>query len=189
MFLMRHGQSVFNLHYTHTGRDPGIIDAPLTRRGRAQARAAAQGVAGLGLTRLVVSPYTRTIQTALLATKAVGLPLEVQPLVGEWGVESCNVGSPPQLLAQRFPQVSVEHLPANWWPQQPEAESDLIARCQRFVDSARLRTDFETTLVVCHWGVIRALTGLDVGNCALVHIDTGVVAHGFPETDFLHEIV
>ncbi len=187
MYLLRHGQSVFNLHYSHTLRDPGIIDAPLTRRGQQQARAAAFGVARLNLTRLVVSPYTRTIQTAALATGAIGLQPELQPLVGEWGIESCNVGSPASRLRQLFPHLDSAHLPEEWWPAQPEPEDALIARCRRFVDSARDRDDFDTTLVVCHWGVIRALTGLDVGNCALVHIDRGVVAHGFPESDFLKE--
>jgi glucosyl-3-phosphoglycerate phosphatase len=189
MYLMRHGQSVFNLHYTGTLRDPGIIDALLTRRGRQQAAAAARGVATLALTRLVVSPYTRAIQTALLACRETSLDIELQPLIGEWGIESCNVGSPPGLLARRFPNIPSEHLPMRWWPQQPEPESDLIVRCQKFVDSARARTDFDTTLVICHWGVIRALTGLDVGNCALVHIDCGVVAHGFPENEFRHQNV
>ena len=38
MFLLRHGQSYFNLHYTETRVDPGIEDPELTPLGHEQAR-------------------------------------------------------------------------------------------------------------------------------------------------------
>jgi broad specificity phosphatase PhoE len=48
MILLRHGQSEFNLHFTATKRDPGIVDAPLTDLGHAQAAAAAEELAASG---------------------------------------------------------------------------------------------------------------------------------------------
>src|SRR5271166_1463063 len=64
MILMRHGQSEFNAHFTATRKDPGIVDAPLTDLGHAQARAAAEELKHEALRRIVTSPYTRALQTA-----------------------------------------------------------------------------------------------------------------------------
>src|SRR5580692_8646863 len=64
MFLLRHGQSYFNLHFNRTRRDPGIEDPELTPLGVEQARAAAADLADTALTRIIVSPYTRALQTA-----------------------------------------------------------------------------------------------------------------------------
>ena len=45
MFLLRHGQSYFNLHFTETRIDPKIEDPELTDLGVAQAHAAAARLA------------------------------------------------------------------------------------------------------------------------------------------------
>ena len=59
MILLRHGQSEFNLHFTATRRDPGIVDPRLTELGHAQAAEAARRLAGERITRIITSPYTR----------------------------------------------------------------------------------------------------------------------------------
>src|ERR1700733_1034114 len=64
MFLLRHGQSFFNLYFNSTRIDPGIEDPELTPLGVEQARAAAAALASTPLTRIIVSPYTRALQTA-----------------------------------------------------------------------------------------------------------------------------
>src|SRR5579863_3163145 len=64
MFLLRHGQSYFNLYFTATRVDPGIEDPELTPLGHTQAAAAAKQLADTPLTRIIVSPYTRALQTA-----------------------------------------------------------------------------------------------------------------------------
>ena len=58
LILLRHGESTGNAE----GRLLGRIDAPLTERGRAQARSLAASVAGA--TRLVSSPLARARETA-----------------------------------------------------------------------------------------------------------------------------
>ena len=45
MILLRHGQSEFNLHFSVTRRDPGIIDPRLTPLGHQQAEDAARALA------------------------------------------------------------------------------------------------------------------------------------------------
>ena len=42
MILLRHGQTVFNLHFSKTRIDPGVPDPPLTPLGETQAREAAE---------------------------------------------------------------------------------------------------------------------------------------------------
>ena len=64
MYLLRHGQSEFNVHFARTRIDPGIEDPAPTELGRVQARAAATALALRGLTRIVASPYRRTLETA-----------------------------------------------------------------------------------------------------------------------------
>jgi broad specificity phosphatase PhoE len=69
LILVRHGESTGNAE----GRLLGRIDAPLTDRGRAQARALAPSVAGA--VRLVSSPLERARETA--EELHTGLPVEV----------------------------------------------------------------------------------------------------------------
>ena len=66
MILLRHGQTVFNLHFGRDRIDPGVPDPTLTEVGRAQAEAAAEALADMALRRVVASPYRRAVETALI---------------------------------------------------------------------------------------------------------------------------
>ena len=103
MILLRHGQSEFNLHFGATRRDPGIIDPRLTELGHTQAREAAHQLAGQGIQRIIVSPYTRALQTACPVAEALGLPLIVDPIVRERYAFACDVGSPRTALERDWP--------------------------------------------------------------------------------------
>src|SRR6185312_7012184 len=94
MILLRHGQSEFNLHFSATRRDPGIVDPRLTELGHAQAAAAANVLAGERITRIVVSPYTRALQTAAPLAKAFGVPILINPIVRERYAFACDIGTP-----------------------------------------------------------------------------------------------
>ena len=54
MILIRHGQSEFNVHFSRTGIDPGIVDPHLTATGREQVREAVAGVSRRGNAREAV---------------------------------------------------------------------------------------------------------------------------------------
>ena len=56
MKLVRHGQSHFNVHYSVTREDPGIVDPGLTELGVTQAREAGRTLAGEDIRRIVASP-------------------------------------------------------------------------------------------------------------------------------------
>lgn len=167
MILVRHGQSEFNVHYAKTRIDPGIVDPVLTEEGRQQAQAAAEILRGHEIKRLLASPFTRTLQTAEIIAETLKLPVEIEPLVHEHAAFICDIGTPASDLAKRWPDWRFDHLPDRWWPE-AEEEDQLHARCQRFWSMVETHVARPHTLVVTHWGFIRALTGLRVGNGHLV---------------------
>ena len=103
MHLLRHGQSYFNLHFTQTRIDPGIEDPELTELGLAQAERAAAELAKAPLTRIIISPYLRALQTAQPMLKFHQVPVEIMHEVRERAAFACDVGSHPEVLAARFP--------------------------------------------------------------------------------------
>lgn len=171
MYLLRHGQSLFNLHFTETRRDPGIEDPELTPLGREQAEAAAERLAGKAITRIIVSPYTRALQTAEPVLRWHAAPVEVMHEVRERFAFACDIGRHRDLLAIRFPHHQFGHLPERWWPEAHESAEATIERASRFRESVAERGDHETTLLVSHWGFILSLSGLSLENGQLTEFD------------------
>jgi broad specificity phosphatase PhoE len=163
MILIRHGQSEWNAVFSRTRIDPGIPDPPLTEVGREQALRVAEALATRALSRLVVSPYRRTLQTAEIIGAALGLPIEVEPAVRERAAYSCDVGTPRSRLSTAWPQLSFDHLDEVWWPP-VESDAELAVRCSRFRGRMRAVDDWQQVAVVTHWGFIRGLTGLEARN-------------------------
>src|SRR6185295_10708137 len=104
MILLRHGQSEFNLLFTQTKRDPGIVDPKLTPLGHAQAREAAVALAGAGVKRIIASPYTRALETAAPIAEKLKVPVVINPIVRERYAFACDVGTPRTELARTWPQ-------------------------------------------------------------------------------------
>jgi broad specificity phosphatase PhoE len=171
MFLLRHGQSYFNLHFSETRVDPGIEDPELTPLGVEQAAAAAAQLANRALTRLIVSPYTRALQTAQPILWVHRVPVKVMSEVREQAAFTCDVGSPPDLLALRFPHHDFGHLAPKWWRDGVESPEETSARANAFRDLMAARDDSATTLLVGHWAFIRALTGISLANGEILEFD------------------
>jgi glucosyl-3-phosphoglycerate phosphatase len=164
MILLRHGQSEFNLHFGVTRRDPGIIDPRLTDLGHTQAREAAQCLMGQGIARIIVSPYTRALQTAGPVAAALGLPVTIDPIVRERYAYACDVGSSRTELERDWPAHDFSGIDPIWWPAEEEPEDSIVARAARFRADLAARHDWANTLVVSHWGFILSLTGQSVAN-------------------------
>jgi broad specificity phosphatase PhoE len=171
MYLLRHGQSLFNLHFTETRRDPGIEDPELTPLGHAQAEAAAERLAEQEISRVIVSPYTRALQTAQPVLARHNVPVEVMHEVRERFAFACDIGRHRDLLAVRFPQHRFEHLPERWWPSAHETAEATIARANQFRALMAARDDHATTLLVSHWAFILSLTGISLENGELMAFD------------------
>jgi broad specificity phosphatase PhoE len=171
MFLLRHGQSYFNLHFTPTHVDPGIEDPELTDLGVAQAHAAAAQLAEVSLTRIIISPYMRTLQTAEPILKFHQAPAEIMHEVRERAAFACDVGSPPELLAALFPHHDFKDLPSTWWSKPVETLEATMLRADQFRSLMATRDDVKTTLLVSHWAFILALTGKSLNNGDLMEYD------------------
>jgi broad specificity phosphatase PhoE len=171
MFLLRHGQSLFNLHYTAMRKDPGIADPELTPLGHDQAAAAAEKLAAREITSIIVSPYTRALQTAEPILAVHKVPVMVMHEVRERAAFTCDIGSVPADLARRFPQHDFAHLPETWWPEGMESQEETIARADAFRSIMAERDDNETILLVSHWAFILALTGISLANGEILQYD------------------
>lgn len=171
MILIRHGESEFNVVYGATRRDPGIPDPTLTESGRHQAAAVGRGLAALGVARLLVSPYTRALETAEIAISIHPVPVRIEPLVRERAAFTCDLGTRRSELAQRWPHHGFDHIHEIWWTELEEGDSALHARAAAFRASMSAADVWPETAVVTHWGFIRALTGLPVPNGAMVRFD------------------
>ena len=164
MILLRHGQSEFNLHFTATRRDPGILDARLTELGHAQAMEAAGQLAQVPVSRIIVSPYTRALQTAAPLARALGVPVLINPLVRERYAFACDVGTPRAALELAWPEHDFSGLPEVWWPPVEEPAESIRARAALFRAEMAALPDWADTVVVSHWGFILSMTGESVMN-------------------------
>jgi broad specificity phosphatase PhoE len=176
MILLRHGQSEFNLHFTVTRRDPGIVDAPLTELGHTQAQAAAQELANAGIRRIITSPYTRALQTAAPLAQGLGLPVLVTPLVRERFKFACDIGSPRTELERAWPAHDFSAIEEVWWPDQEEHADAVVDRARQFREDMAELPDWSDTLVVSHWGFILSMTGKSVMNGTWLRCDPTAAA-------------
>ena len=109
IFLIRHAQSAFNAVYDPLKPDPMIFDAPITKLGEVQAQQARSQIEKLDIRTVIVSPFTRTLQTAQLIF-GNRLPFQISADVREQLCNSCDVGSTPNELSKNFPYFDFNHL-------------------------------------------------------------------------------
>jgi broad specificity phosphatase PhoE len=171
MILLRHGQSEFNLHFGASRRDPGIVDPRLTELGHSQAEEAARQLADAGIARIIVSPYTRALQTARPIGALLGVRVQVDPLVRERFAFACDIGSPRAALERDWPEHDFSAIEEVWWPPAEETEASILERAARFRAAVAACADWANTLVISHWGFILSLTGQSLANGQWVRCD------------------
>ena len=165
MYFMRHGQSVFNAMEGCSGTDPNFPDACLSDLGHKQASKAAKGLVDREFKHIVTSPYTRAIETGLIVAAALDLSVEVEPLIGERRLYSCDVGTPASQLMKDWPQVDFNDFSGeSWWLPFPESAQDLQRRVRDFEAKWIGHQDWRKTLFVSHYYFINAATGATPQN-------------------------
>lgn len=164
MILLRHGQSEFNLHFTATRRDPGIVDPRLTELGQVQAAEAISRLAGQRIGRIISSPYTRALQTAAPIAQALGIRVVINPIVRERYAFACDVGTPRTELEQAWPGLDFSTIDEVWWPAIEEPAASVVGRAALFRAEMAALPDWSDTLVISHWGFILTMTGKSVTN-------------------------
>ena len=173
VYLIRHGQSEFNAAFNDSGKDPMIFDAPLTEKGRRQAKEARALVTDLDIKQVITSPLTRAIQTALCIFENIA-PITVADKHRELLLHSCDVGRSPGDLQRDFPMLSFEHLQDCWWHHDPENNKGIAIEPQ---DVFRQRiAEFENSLahikerplaIVGHGNAFQAMIGRMLDNCEI----------------------
>ncbi|MEE9320908.1 MAG: histidine phosphatase family protein [Granulosicoccus sp.] len=179
VYLIRHAQSVFNAIYDPDKPDPMIFDAPLSELGVQQAARAQAKIHQLAITRLIVSPLTRTLQTATLIF-GKSLATEINAVVREQLINSCDMGRAPQKLAIEFPHHDFNHLPECWWHDEEkdhrglsvESHGSLLQRADEFARYLQQNNhNHHKTAIVSHGNFIHALTGVQPDNCDILRFD------------------
>ena len=177
IFLIRHAQSQFNAVYDPDKPDPMLFDAPITELGQQQAIRARAEISKLPVERVIVSPLTRTIQTASLLFEN-RLPFHINAQVREQLCNSCDVGRSPSELTKDYPHLEFDHLEHHWWhdgERDPrgfavEPNAVLQERADLFVELLK-RERSHSTAIVTHGNFIRALTGIQPDNCQILPLD------------------
>ncbi len=177
VYFIRHGQSEFNATYDAADGDPLIFDSRLSALGRAQALGTRERVAGLSIERVIASPLTRAIETALHIFED-GPVIEIDPRVRELLSNSCDVGRSPGELARDFPKVTFSHISEHWWHQGPENENGIahepidvfVRRAAEFRDWL-LTHSTQNLAVVGHGNLFKALIGRMLDNCEIHAFD------------------
>lgn len=149
VYLARHGETTWNA----VGRYQGRLETPLSPLGQAQAQALAGALAGRGIERIISSPLSRCVQTAVPLSILTGVPIETDPLLLEIGHGTWE-GRYRDEIARSEPVLYRE------WREHPErvrfdgGESlhDVLERWKTFVREFEPRGD---TMLMTHDVVVR----------------------------------
>ncbi len=149
IYIARHGETTWNA----VGRYQGRIETPLSPLGQAQAQALARALADKGIERIISSPLSRCMQTALPLALETGMAIEANPLLLEIAHGTWE-GRYRDEIAQNEPERY------RTWREHPqdvrfeggESLADVFARWTRFVEGFDARVN---TLLLTHDIVVR----------------------------------
>ncbi|NQV47823.1 MAG: histidine phosphatase family protein [Rhodospirillaceae bacterium] len=177
IYFIRHGQSEFNARFPDVYEDhmpdPLVFDARLSALGREQSIAARTRISELRIDRVITSPLTRAIETALHIFEG-SVPISVSDLHREIQVHSCDIGRPPADLARDFPALAFDHLADCWWHDGPgnahgvpiEPEAVYQGRITRFREDMDTAKD-QHLAVIGHGAFFEELIGRMLDNCEI----------------------
>jgi probable phosphoglycerate mutase len=153
-FFVRHGESEANHARVFSGRR----DSPLTERGRAQALTVADALDAVPFDRIIATPLSRSLDTALVVARRRKMPVDVVPDLIE-----IDVG---EKTGATFDEVA--GLP-DWkddgfisWPK-GESLEHVLDRALRALKAIHHDTPDGTVLVISHGGVTRILVSHFLG--------------------------
>lgn len=149
VYIARHGETTWNA----VGRYQGRLETPLSPLGQAQAQALAGALCDKRVRRIISSPLSRCVQTALPFSIESGIPIETDPLLleiahGTWeGRYRSEIAATEPELYRRWR----EH-PESVKFDGGESLADVLRRWETFVERFDPR---ENTLLVTHDVVVR----------------------------------
>ena len=174
--LIRHGQGEHNPRKNPLALAciPAMFkrDAKLTGKGQRQAEALQRPMHSLPFDLIIVSPLTRTIETATRAFAGHTTPKRLCHLMCERTTMRADEGTPKSELLAKHPHICEwqgwEELPEHFWPQRSitTAAEELVARIAEFKRWLIERPETCFALVG-HSAFFQAMTGADskLENC------------------------
>ena len=153
-FFVRHGESEANVARRFSGR----FDSPLTDVGRAQAVAVAEALQDVPFDRIVATPLSRSLDTALVIARRRRMPVDV---VGD--LVEIDVGEKQGALFDEIkglPEWSDEGFVA--W-RGGESLEQVLERGLRAIRRMHRESPGATVLVIAHGGVTRILVSHYLG--------------------------
>ncbi|MCH7555480.1 MAG: histidine phosphatase family protein [Proteobacteria bacterium] len=160
IYLVRHGETEWN----RAGRMQGHLDAPLTLRGEAQARAVGATLRDLGVDGfpLVASPLGRTRATAAIIARVLGLDpgsvtTDTRLMEMTWGAWD---GLTQAEIEARDPGEWARRKADHWDYRPPVGGESYAEVALRVADWLAGFAADEPRIVVCHGGAGRVVRGL-----------------------------
>lgn len=149
VYIARHGETTWNA----VGRYQGRLETPLSPLGQAQAQALAGALADKGIARIISSPLSRCMQTAVPLSLEIGVQIEPEPLLLEIAHGTWE-GRYRDEIAQSDPQTY------RTWREHPErvrfeGGESLNDVLQRWMTFAEQFDPHEDTLLLTHDIVVR----------------------------------
>lgn len=173
--FLRHGEAEHNVAFHEVGesafQDTKYQDAPLTEKGRGQARDVAQKLFDLQILDVWTSPLTRALQTCeeLFEELNIGTIYMHDSLLERQG-QMCNKRASKRILKKKYCIFNTEFLPdlpAEWVDKEPQLA--LLQRMRTFVlqlaDMYKTIPDSYHILIVGHGDALSSLTGKPFKNC------------------------
>ena len=154
LFLVRHGESAWNVKHIYTGRQ----DVPLSDLGAQQAERVAGALAGTTFNAIYASPLQRAYATALPTARAKDMDIHVDARVveishGDWE------GNPAHVIRAEFADDYFLWRTQPHRVQMPNGESldDVSTRVQSFLQDVLAQHTDGNVLIVTHDAVLRVI--------------------------------
>lgn len=152
IYITRHGQTELNRKKLMQGR----VDEPLNENGVSQAKAAYESVKDIRFDAVYSSPLKRAVKTASI----IGNVTEDEVIrderiteveFGKYDMKPYGAMGIRMTLYWALPEVF--HAPKT-----VETVASMVSRSKDFLNDLS-KKDYENVLIVCHGGIIRALSG------------------------------
>ena len=153
-FFVRHGESEANAAHRFSGR----TDSPLTERGRKQAEVVAAALDAVPFDRIVATPLSRSLDTALVIGRRRKMPVDVVDDLIEIDVGDRTGATFDEIRG--LPDWKDDGFVA--WPS-GETLEQVLERALRAVRRIHRESEGGTVLVIGHGGVTRILVSHFLG--------------------------
>lgn len=154
-YLIRHGEPDYSNDGTKVFRGFGINFAPLTTTGINQIKEIALDSRLSGCDIIVTSPYTRTMQTAAILSRALDIDMVVEPNIFEWYGDKDHklmYHEIPSHWIEEFNQYNGDY-PENevkQWENNEQLRERLLSTLSKY-------NKYKKVIVVCHGMVIHSI--------------------------------